>query len=248
MNILFLVCAFHAISSLAGNFIDDPNFDFEGERWSSRGDGGFRSGDRNTRLRRYCQTSKGLCSIPVFRKYREQVRNGFVQDQCLELPPWSSAENYIVYHFRDVPAEQPLYFVVEVGTESEGLFNVEVILVENYRFECGGKLCRDHHLDDWGRGYMAHLRNCREYCESKLPYFAMLSKKNMDLRGKDLWHVVSSEYQGYKKYKDSDLILKISCFTQDISFQINFAQVGTDPKALGGRGARNKNFEKPDEL
>ena len=141
-----------------------------------------------------------------------------------------------------------LYFVVEVGTESEGLFNVEVILVENYRFECGGKLCRDHHLDDWGRGYMAHLRNCREYCESKLPYFAMLSKKNMDLRGKDLWHVVSSEYQGYKKYKDSDLILKISCFTQDISFQINFAQVGTDPKALGGRGARNKNFEKPDEL
>lgn len=69
----------------------------------------------------------------------------------------------------------------------------------------------------------------------------LLIKKNVRLKNQNIWSSISSDYPVYKKKGDSKLRLQISFpFSEPgLKFNLNYAQVGTDPKSLGGRGRRS---------
>lgn len=208
----------------AANYIDNPNFDSGKQGWSE-------------------------VSWQI-QNYREHQRSGTVNDQYLLSagPEFLS----VSYHMNGVPEKLPLSFVVEVGLSEAGPVTVKVELVEVYTRERYYRFAGvDYQCGLWESS--PHYRSSHIYgeiiegCRSK-PKENLLSAKTVELTGTDIWHVVASDYPAYKKYSDSALLLWVRRGTKVETFQLNYAQVGGDPKALGGRGPRKKNFNANGDL
>ena len=207
----------------AANFIDNPNFDDDTKGWSY------------PCMTIFCRWDG---KIRELKPYKEHTRQGIISDQYAEI-----FKNNYFYVMNGVSNGVPLYFAVEIGTDSQSQVSFEIKLTELYkRTAKNGRSC-DGNFNTADRNDMAVLTECRG-----MPASGLLAVKNLTVQGNDIWHWISSDYPAYTKKIDSEVQLSISVLGQANIFQINYAQVGTDPKALGGRGARKKNFNARDEL
>ncbi|MEI6790524.1 MAG: hypothetical protein WCK42_05025 [Myxococcaceae bacterium] len=251
--ILFLLISCFALFSLTANFIDDPNFDLPTDAHSISKSHRPKSIDclsmspiQETDLTNPLCTWNFLPNNMHGRifvksvKYREHLRDVVIHDQYYEYSygqePRSGLRGYELLGFNiipgifayvmcKVPQDVQLYFLVEVGHKYDQTLLVEVILEEI-----------TNRMNPKGRDYNAIHDN------------HILSKKRVEIHDQNSWTLIQSDYPAYKKHECSILLLKIIFPEKTNAVQLNYAQVGTDPKALGGRGARNKNFENMDEL
>lgn len=233
----------------AANYIDNPNFDNGVDGWSN-----YRHGEP---LSWYI--------VP----YHEHTRDGVILDQyCRLLPTYKGGGVFdfegrrnrpgtFIYKMSSAPLDMPLHFVVEVGYSGQGPVLVQVFVDEVIEKENP----RPPTPQGWRYPPIK---------ESQI-----LSKKAKIIDGQTSWHSIISDYPGYKKQQDSAVFLRVffsrpssdsvpalenypytntpvflesKHHLSEVEVQLNYAQVGTDPKSLGGRGARKKNFNKRDEL
>ena len=110
----------------------------------------------------------------------------------------------------NVPSNIPLYFKTEVGFEGPGSPEVTITI-----FECSNPILN----------YLASL----------------LTSKVVVISNSARWSEINSDYPVYKRTDNSYLIFEVTFRTNKAEyFQLNYAQVGTDPISLGGRGGRPK--------
>ena len=228
--VLFFVFVF---SLSAANYIDNPNFDTGAKSWAA-----MRSDEMTSAIHEIVKDAEDPC----VKRYQEHTRQGIIRDQY--LVPQLKIASYVM---KDVPEKLPLSFLVEVGLEGDNPLNVKVELVEVYKRKSGRISCDAVENDPQLFGISSFLLvpPALEDCRFQ-PREGLLSVKTLEFADSGVWHLIISDYPAYKKHEDSKLELRIERISENGILQINYAQVGSDPKALGGRGARKKNFNKKD--
>ncbi len=196
----------------AANYVDNPNFDITFPNCPS------------------CLKGLNGWHISPFTttvSYKERIPQGLLHSQYIEYS-WEH-KNYggilyfgrtptagiFFYAMNGVPKDIPLYFAIEVGHAQDGPVRIEVEL---------------HEVSGGGDGRGGRVET------------SILSRQTVEINNKESWLVIASDYPAYKKHENWPLLLVITFPYRSSKVQLNYAQVGTDPKALGGRGARKKNF------
>lgn len=151
--------------------------------------------------------------------YEEQSEGHTILDRCLATQYWTEMEFY--YIMGNVPQNIPLYFYAELGFEGTSAFEVTISLYETISKASN---IENEHPFEKGSGE------------------SLLVTKTIRMTNNDQWNVVSSDFPVYKKAVGT--LLQLMIVFKPINnagiFQINYAQVGTDPKSLGGRLLRPK--------
>ena len=114
------------------------------------------------------------------------------------------------YATKKVPIDIPLYFKIEAGFEGGDELDVIVSLYE----------ASDDVL---------------------MSQSELLTSKTVRISNSTKWYVITSDYPVYKTKESTYLKLVVAFSSENaVYFQLNYAQVGSDPISLGGRGSREK--------
>lgn len=133
-------------------------------------------------------------------------------------------ENYVSSRFLtydlNPPVDVPLYYSIEVGYARETQEDDPLQIQMEIR-------------EDWDEGWKS--------------VFNILTQALVTVTGEDQWHIINSVYPVYRKNVNSSmsLVLMSAGMTQ---IHLNYAQVGTDPASLGGRGPRARPTPSRSEL
>jgi len=130
------------------------------------------------------------------------------------------SEKYVVakncyYELQNVPLDVALYYTVEVG-------------FHDIEKKDSQRQIRVEIVEMWNGQFTS--------------IFSILTTTLVKLLDENSWHVINSVYPVYRKNENSTLsFIVASEHFQEI--HLNYAQVGLDPMALGGRGPRPRQLD-----